>query len=284
MRILLTGATGFVGRHVLKALKRRGLHVTVVVRPGRADAAADADEFIETPDLFTEPMEFWLKPCAQHDAVVHVAWYAEPGSYQNSLLNFSCVAGTLRLAEAAAKTNLQRFVGVGTCFEYDLFTSALKQHQPLTSLSPLGPVTPYGAAKASVWLALSQGFMARKTEFAWCRLFYLYGEGEDPRRLVPYVRNCLQQGEPVLLSNGKRILDYLDVSEAGDYLADVTESTEQGVFNICSGKAISLRDFVINLANPYDRLDLLQFGAKEEAAPTAPYVVGVPGLVNSFWC
>jgi dTDP-6-deoxy-L-talose 4-dehydrogenase (NAD+) len=125
--------------------------------------------------------------------VAHVAWYAEPGKYLQSPLNLDCLAGTLRLAEGAAAAGVTHFTGIGTCFEYDLTTPALARDEPLTVDAPLVPVTPYGAAKTAAFLALSRTLPTMGMTFAWCRLFYLFGEGEDSRRLVPtFTRNSRQ--------------------------------------------------------------------------------------------
>ena len=120
-----------------------------------------------------------------------VAWYAEPGQYLQSPKNSECLAGTLLLAEGASQAGVRRFVGVGTCFEYDLDLGLLGVD------APLKPTTPYAEAKAAAFTALSRLLPARDVEFVWCRLFYLYGEGEDERRLVPYLHARLRAaGQP----------------------------------------------------------------------------------------
>ena len=116
------------------------------------------------------------------DTVVHLAWYAEPGKYLQSELNLECLTGTIEWLRACMQAGVRRLVGVGTCAEYDLAQGMLRID------TPLKPQTLYAACKASAFQVLSQLLPSSDVEFAWCRLFYLYGEGEDPRRLVPYLR------------------------------------------------------------------------------------------------
>ena len=226
------------------------------------------DTSIYTDDLFSESREWLEAACQGVDTIIHAAWYVEPGKYLRSVLNVDCLIGTLRFAQAAASAGVRRFVGIGTCLEYKLLDF------PLTVESPLGPLTPYAAAKASSCLVLSQLLPALNVEFAWCRLFYLYGKDEDPRRLVPYVRSQLAAGKPVELTSGTQIRDYLDVQVAGEMIAEIAMGYEQGAFNICSGVPITVREFVENIADEYNARHLLQFGRHPQSPDDPPCVWG----------
>lgn len=275
--ILLTGATGFAGRQVHKALGERGVPVRAVVRAGtRAQFATPVESVVTTPDLFAEKAAWWAQACQGIDTAIHAAWFAEPGSYLHSPKNRECLAGTLEFAQGAAQAGVRRFVGIGTCFEYDLGAGTLSIE------TPLQPKTPYAEAKAATFTALSELLARRNVAFAWCRLFYLYGEGEDERRLVSYLRGRLKTGQPAELTSGKQVRDYLDVREAGRMIADVALGAVQGPVNVCSGVPVTVRAMAERIADETGRRDLLRFGARPDNAFDPPRVVGVPGpgLVN----
>ena len=272
--VLLTGATGFVGRQVLRALGEQGIMMRLVTREGKSDqvaALASVESVVVTPDLFAEDANWWTNVCSGVDTIIHVAWYAEPGEYLQSAKNLDCLSGTLQLAKAAVAAGVRRFVGVGTCFEYDLDQSML------SVTTALRPTTPYAGAKAAVFLSLSQWLPAQGVEFTWCRLFYLYGEGEDARRLVPYLRHKLEAGEPAELTSGKQNRDFPDGREAGRAIASTALSVKRGAVNICSGIPITVRDLAEGIASEYGRADLLKFGARPDNLIEPPCVVGVRG-------
>jgi dTDP-6-deoxy-L-talose 4-dehydrogenase (NAD+) len=272
--ILLTGATGFVGRQVLRALGERGCRVRAVVRHGKQGTLATGatiETVVASSDIFAESGNWWTGACCGVDTVIHAAWYAEPGKYLQSPKNQGCLSGTLRLAEGAAQAKVRRFVGIGTCFEYDLDVGRLSIG------TPLKPSTPYALAKVEAFNALSALLPGQGITFAWCRLFYLYGEGEDPRRFVPYVRARLEAGEPAELSSGSQIRDFLDVHEAGRMIADVALGSQEGPVNICSGRPITVREVAESIADEFGRRDLLRFGARPDNPVDPPCIVGIRG-------
>jgi dTDP-6-deoxy-L-talose 4-dehydrogenase (NAD+) len=270
--ILLTGASGFVGRQVLRELGERGRRVRVIVRAGKeAQVAASpaVERVMTTPDLWAHDIGWWSEMCAGVDTAIHAAWYAEPGQYLQSLNNLECLSGTLQFAQGAARAKVRRFVGVGTCFEYDLGAGHLSID------TPLKPATLYAAAKAAAFLTLAQLLPEQGVGFAWCRLFYLYGEGEDVRRLVPYLRGKLAAGEPAELTSGNQVRDYLDVREAARLLVDAALGSAQGAINICAGEGITIRALAERIADGYGRRDLLRFGARADNLTDPPVIVGV---------
>jgi dTDP-6-deoxy-L-talose 4-dehydrogenase (NAD+) len=271
-KVLVTGATGFVGRQVLRALANQGLQTRVVIRDGtdaRLEPVQGMDRVMTSADLFAEDAHWWAEVCDGIDIIVHAAWYAEPGKYLHSPKNMDCLFGTLQMARGAVMAGVRRVVGLGTCLEYDV------RQGMLTVDTPLHPSTPYAGAKAAAYMALASWLPTQNAEFAWCRLFYLYGEGEDERRLVPYLRAKLAVGEPAELTSGNQIRDFLDVREAGHMIANVALGARQGAVNICSGVPITVRDFAHTIAEEHGRRDLLRFAAGSENVLDPPCVVGV---------
>ena len=271
--ILLTGATGFLGSNILKELSQRGYYTRVVIRNANAsfDSSLLIERIIQTEDLFQETVDWWKKQLEGVEYLIHTAWYVEPGKYLNSDKNYDCLIGTINIAKAASlSTNLKRVIGLGTCFEYNLNFGLLSVD------TPLDPKTPYSISKVSAYLILKEIFSTTNILFIWCRLFYLYGEGEKPNRLVTHIVEKINNNEKVELTSGMQIRDFLDVKIAAKEIVDKIDLNEvKVVCNICSGIPITVKDFAIKIATELNGLNLLQFGARKDNLIDPPVVLGV---------
>ena len=271
IKVLLTGATGFVGKQILNNLLQKKIDVRILVRVGKENLITKNSkvEVVTTKDLFNEEPEWIAEQCKGIDTIIHAAWYVEPNKYLDSLKNIDCLSGSINLAKGAIKSGIRRFIGIGTCFEYDLDKSLL------STSSPLKPNTQYSISKVALFTILSQLFPLYSIEFAWCRLFYLYGEGEDERRLIPYLHKKISSGQIAKLTNGDHIRDFLDVTEAGKRITEVALEDKQGPINICSGIPITIREIAEKIADKYGRRDLLKFGSRPIKSLDNKIIVGV---------
>ena len=270
MKVLLTGASGFVGRHIVKNLVERGASIRATCR-GNRELPAGIDERVHVDDLFSADKDQLAALLDGVDLVIHAAWYVEHGDYVISPKNLAALAGTVRLAEAAIEARVPRFVGLGTCFEYD-FNAPM----PLSPDALLKPATPYGAAKAAAFSALSSAFSHAGLSFGWARLFYLHGEGEDPRRFAAYIRSSLLQNRTAELSSGRQIRDYIDVSDASKMIIDFSFSNVEGSVNICSGVRRSVRDLAIMIAKRLGKQNLLRFDPENDRQSEPHEISGIP--------
>lgn len=240
MNVVVTGATGFVGRHVVHALLLRGHDVTAVARN-----IAGADVF---------PVHAALKfvACDVHDetvdqaallgipdALVHLAWPGLP-NYKDMFHIERNLPSDYRFIKRMVETGTRQILITGTCFEYGMQSGPLSEHDP-----PL-PDNPYGIAKNSLRLFLQA--LQRHHQFAlqWARLFYLYGPGQYAGSVLAQLDRAIDAGDHSFdMSGGEQLRDYLPVQEASEYLVALIERPEvTGVINCCSGQPVSVRRLV----------------------------------------
>lgn len=244
MKVLLTGASGFLGRHVLGALRRRGIE-TVPVGRHRPVGCSPA-EFIEA-DLLAESVDRSLFEASGATHLLHLAWYVEHGHYWTSEFNPRWVEATMRLVEACCQSGCLGMVLAGTCAEYD-WASGICQEDS----TPLRPATLYGASKD----ATRRQAMALCTQHlvpcAWGRVFLPYGPGENGRRLVPSLIEVFRRRLPPFAVDADARRDFLHASDVAEGFVTLLVGQASGEFNICSGEPAGIGDLVRKLAQIMD--------------------------------
>lgn len=253
-RIVLTGATGFVGAHAIPALQARGYEVHALGR-----RCPSADVAFHAVDL--------LDPEAVHRAIgaieashlLHLAWYAEPGLYWRSPVNLAWVAASLALVRAFRETGGLRAVAAGTCAEY------LWGAERLSEDNPCAAATLYGAAKDGTRRILAAYAREVDLSFAWGRIFFLYGPGEKPGRLVSDAIRALTSGARFGTSAGNQRRDFSHVADVARAFAVLVDSAIEGPVNIGSGAAVPVRAILEQIGQLTGRMDLFDFGARQLA-------------------
>lgn len=282
MKVLLTGAAGFIGSHAARSLIQAGYQVHAIIRPSsntsRISDIARQVEFLEA-DLFDEMAIRRIVNQIRPEACLHIAWTTEPGIYLESRENIRYLAASLHLASALADAGCKRFVGVGSCFEYDLSRGFLAEN------SPTQPGSLYAACKLGCAIALEHIGLKSEMQTAWARLFYLYGPGENSKRLVPAVANALIRGEHVPVSSGEAIRDFLHAKDAASALCAVLSSEITGPVNVGSGKPVSVGEIVENIGKILGRPDLIGWGERPNNPTDPPFVCANTRLLheNTSW-
>lgn len=264
VRVLLTGATGFVGRSVLADLLARGIEVHVLGRQPVAGAAFHAVNL-----LSADPWEATVKAIAPSH-LLHLAWTVEHGKFWTAPENLDWAAASLRLFRAAGAAGCGRVLGTGTCAEYDWGVPIQTEDTPLKS------TTVYGSAKAGTAKLLEACARDAGFSHAWARLFFLYGAGEASGRFVPAVARGLLKGGNVPCSHGRQIRDFLAVEDAAAGLvAALLAEDLTGPFNLSSGEGVTLRAVAELLAASMPGgLDRLRFGAVATAPNDPASLIG----------
>lgn len=250
-RVLVTGATGFVGRRVLAPLRERGFEVHAVARhPGEEEGI---DVRWHTADLLDDEARPGVVQRIGATYLLHLAWYAEHGRFWTAPQNGDWVAASVRLAREFVDAGGRRAVMAGTCAEYDW-----EQDGPFAEdLSPLRPATFYGASKDATRRLVEHIV----PELAWGRIFFLYGPGEHPDRLVASVARALVAGERAPTSAGTQRRDFLHVDDVAGAFAALVAADATGAVNVASGEAPEVREVVRLLGDSAGRPELLDVGA-----------------------
>jgi UDP-glucose 4-epimerase len=255
VRVLLTGATGFVGSHVLARLLRDGEHrVALVLRP--ASARWRIAELVDRVHVIEGDLGHaaaLAEPVGRFgpEAVVHLAWGHVADRDQSPLLQVDNVRDTIELVRMVRAAGARHFLGVGSQAEYGPCPACIDEGQPTC------PATPYGTAKLCAGLLAEQMCLCLGVRFAWLRLFSVYGPMDLPTTMISRVGGALLRGERPVTTRGEQLWDYLYVADAAEAIHGVLrEPSASGVFNLGSGRVQTIRSVIERLR------DLIRPGAE----------------------
>jgi nucleoside-diphosphate-sugar epimerase len=273
MRVLVTGASGFLGRYALDALERAGAEVVALGRSvPRHRAIAD---FIAL-DLLSEEPTAGLLARARASHLLHLAWIADHGAFWSSPLNLRWVGATTRLVEAFCLAGGRHVVVSGSCAEYGGAPGACAE-----ATTALEPATLYGVAKDATRRLCEAVCASFNTRIAWARVFFTYGAGEDARRLIPSLCAALIANEPGFAVNACARRDFLHASDVAAALLTLLQSSVHGACNVSSGIPVLLADLVQEVALLLDADPELVLGASRSAAGESSTIVGDNGRLHA---
>jgi nucleoside-diphosphate-sugar epimerase len=254
-RVLVTGGTGFIGRHTLPDLVARGFDVHVA---GRSKPAPDfpPDATFHDCDLLDAGAASLLTRRVAPTHLLHLGWYAKPGLFWTSLENLRWVAASLNLYLAFAEAGGARAVMAGTCAEYDWSFTELDE-----VATPLAPRTLYGQSKHALQTLLAHAALGTSVRMCWGRVFFLYGPHEAPGRLVSDVIQALLERREAHCSDGTQQRDFMHVADAGRAFAALLDSDIAGPVNVASGVCVPVRTIISTLGSLTQASDLIRFGA-----------------------
>ncbi len=258
MKVLITGATGFIGNYTINELLKYKEHEIIATS---IDSIQKIGEFIWFNDVtyichdLNEEIQNYFSFFGEPDILIHLSWEGLPNFKElyhferNTILNYNFIKNMV--------TNGLKDVNViGTCFEYGLQSGSLSE-----KLSTK-PVTAYGLSKDTLRKFIEELRKKYTFSFKWIRLFYMHGKGQSPKSILPQLDKALDNNEEVFnMSGGEQLRDYLPVSKVAENIVKISlQKKISGIINNCSGNPISIRKLVENHINKNKKTIELNLG------------------------
>jgi nucleoside-diphosphate-sugar epimerase len=265
--VLVTGASGFIGRHCVELFERQNFRVHAVTRhAGHFQSAAGVQWHVS--DLLEQGTVRSLLAQIRPTHLLHLAWYAEPGKFWTSLENYRHVAASLELLQAFAAAGGRRAVVAGTGAEYDWRYGYCSE-----DVTPLVPRTTYGTCKNALRLLATALAADAGFSLAWGRVFWLFGPYEHPSRLVASVINSILTGGVAACSAGTQLRPFLHVSDVATALIALLDGSIVGPVNIAAADAVRVRDVVQTIARQMNATERIRFGVVPTPADDPPVLM-----------
>lgn len=234
MKVLVTGASGFLGSWTVRALAAEGHTVTALVRnenPWRLEGVEGVDTVVAVPAQWPGKIER-----SRPEVVIALDWAGVAGDSRESEIQWSNVRRQLQLLKSAARAGSRRFVGLGSQAEYGPRDDVI-----LESMAT-APVTEYGRAKVAVFEQLKSFCEASSLEWGWARVFSAFGPLDNESTVLHRIADASIAGEPIRLSSGEQRWSYLCASDVGRALSTIARSYPTGIVNVGHPNAPRLRD------------------------------------------
>jgi len=268
-RVLVTGASGFIGHHCLGPLLARGYEVHAV--RSREEAVEYPDVTWHRADLLDAAEARTLVETVAPTHLLHLAWCVAPGEMFNDLVNALWLQRSIDLMRAFQEAGGRRITVSGSCYEYDQRHGYCSEER-----TPTRPQDYYGVCKISLHDVLRQFCKLTGLSYSWGRIFYLYGPRENPKRLVASVIRNLLSGKPAPCSHGEQIRDYMSVEDVGDAMAALLDHEFIGLCNVGCGQPLKVKTIASKIGELTGRPDLIHLGALPARANDLPLVLADP--------
>lgn len=258
-KVILTGATGLIGKEAIPYLKAEGFEVLAL-----SSKKCNLFNKNEIEKVFAE-----FKP----EYLLNFAWCAT-GDYLTSDLNYKFVDAGMNMLEAFKNNGGRHAVFAGTCFEYDFKPDPLKEDDLLN------PLTVYAQCKVDLYKKAAEFCKKNNITLGWGRIFYVYGKNEHEKRLTPYIINNLKNNQPVEIKCGQLIKDYMYTKDIARAFVKILTSKTEGAVNICTGRGISLADYGMAIARKLGKTEYLT--VKNEQTSQPPSIIGDNSRLNAL--
>ena len=253
-KIIVTGATGFIGKNIVPALSKLGFQLCLISRNKK-----NCEKLFSR--LPVEIVEWDINhgtpkiPMDNPDTLLHLAWQGLPNYESNHHIEDNFIKNYFFIKGCITKLGVNSVVSSGTCFEYGMKSGCLRIDDECN------PITSYGLAKH--FLHKSLLLLKKNVSFnlAWARLFYISEKEHSPNSIISQLDHAIEQNDRYFnMSGGEQLRDYLKINQVVDDLSNLVVKKSDGTFNICSGKPITVRKLVENRIEKRQSSILLNLG------------------------
>lgn len=257
---VITGATGFLGRHLTSCLAENGVKVYAIVRPDSANTEIISGignvEIIKCPLADLEKIASEIEKC---DAFYHLAWGGVASKERGDIAQYSNIYDTLCVLRAANKNGAGVFIGTGSQAEYGIAHEMLSEDS-----TPLSPVTHYGAAKAAALSAIKIEAEKLSQRWIWARVISCYGPGDSSATLLSYISKCFNNRVTAELSRCGQLWNFLHVRDAAGLFYEMGKTKcKSGAYHVANTESKPLSEMLTDAVKA-SGLDLnIVFGDKD---------------------
>jgi nucleoside-diphosphate-sugar epimerase len=254
MRVLVTGATGFIGNYIIQELLQKNISI-IATSSNEAIAKSKSwySKVIYLPLNLSKinDTENYYNYFKQPDIVIHLAWSGLP-NYKSDFHLTENLPIQIKFLDNLINNGLKDLTVCGTCFEYGMQEGALDETMECT------PTNAYGIAKNELRKSLQE----KKIDLKWVRLFYMYGKGQNPNSLFTQLENAIANDDQIFnMSGGQQTRDFLAIENVAKYIVAIAlQNNVLGIINCSSGNPITVKQFVENYLKQKNKIMQLNLG------------------------
>lgn len=244
-KVIVTGINGLIGQYIYEPLHNLGFEVYGIgtkLKNEKNYFCINLNNHFELANIFNN-----IKP----EYLIHLAWDTKKG-YLDSDSNFDLLSSSINMLKYFKDNGGKKVIFTGTCFEYQFKNTPIYEHDELN------PTTIYAKCKNYLREISEMYCTKHNIDLCWARIFYVYGKNENPNRLFPHIINSLKNNNKVSINHSQLKKDYVYAGDVANMLALVINSNINGIINICSGKAISLKEIALIVAKKMNKEKLLE--------------------------
>jgi nucleoside-diphosphate-sugar epimerase len=257
-KVLVTGATGFIGNYVIQQLLHNNHFV--IATSSTIEQASNTAWYNKVTYLpfnfnqFNDTINYYQYFNQPH-ACIHLAWQGLP-NYKNEAHITQYLPKQKAFLKNLIDNGLQDITVTGTCFEYGMQAGCLHEQMICT------PTNAYAIAKNELRIFIENYIVDRQVHFKWLRLFYMYGKGQNEKSLISQLDKAIQGNEAIFnMSGGEQTRDFLPVQKVAEYIVlCAMQQKVDGIINCSSGQPITVKQFVINYLTQINKNIQLNLG------------------------